>query len=276
MLTVPAAELGKRLTKQILRGWAMVNREITSAQDLEKLRDDHHTWVDYNSTLIKRSFNTDEEYENYTKRPARISSPDVRSDPYQLLTARLKRDIRILKSLKDRLPLFDEISSVKMAVPQGEGHPSLSDMEPAIFLVHGRDDAAKHGVARFVRNITGIEPIILAEQPDLGQTVIEKFEKHASQVSYAIVLVTGDDEGRLKGDELMKPRARQNVILELGWFAGRLGRQKVAMLYEHDVDLPSDMGGVLYAELDPGEGWKIRLAREMRAAKLPVDMNKVV
>jgi predicted nucleotide-binding protein len=127
-----------------------------------------------------------------------------------------------------------------------------------------------------VRDITGVEPIILAEQPDVGQTVIEKFEKHASRVSYAIVLVTGDDEGRLIGDELMKRRARQNVILELGWFAGRLGRQKVTMLYKSGVELPSDMGGVLYAELDPGEGWKIKLAREMRAAGLPVDMNKVV
>ncbi|HJV14842.1 MAG TPA: TIR domain-containing protein [Propionibacteriaceae bacterium] len=63
--------------------------------------------------------------------------------------------------------------------------------------------------------------------------------------------------------------------LELGWFAGKLGRQKVAMLYESDVELPSDIVGVLYAELDRGGGWKLKLANEMRAARLPVDMNKV-
>jgi predicted nucleotide-binding protein len=80
-----------------------------------------------------------------------------------------------------------------------------SDTEPAIFLVHGRDEGTKHGVARFVRSVTGLEPIILAEQPVLGMTVIESFEKHASQVSYAIVIATGDDEGRLIGEELLNP-----------------------------------------------------------------------
>jgi predicted nucleotide-binding protein len=275
MLTVPAADLAERLAERIKAGWGLFNREVIDAEGVDELRDDYRTWDEYNSTLIKRSFTTDEEYGKYSGPGIAIGSPDTPQEKYKDTREDLRISIRQLASLKERLPLFEEVPSAKAAAPQAQDSALASGTEPAIFLVHGRDEGAKHGVARFVRDITGLVPIVLAEQPNLGQTVIEKFEKHASQVSYAIVLLTGDDEGRLKNTRPMKARARQNVILELGWFAGKLGRQKVAMLYETGVELPSDIVGILYAELDPAEGWKIKLAREMKAAGLPVDMNKV-
>jgi predicted nucleotide-binding protein len=276
MLTVPRRDLQQTLADRIVGGEELVTRVVTE-NGFEEWIEDAKQWHVLNAAIIERSFNTDEEYRKYGQPgTVGVGSLDDPRQQYLLLREDLGRGIRFLRTLKDRLLLFDEVSSVKAAMPQDRGPTVLSDTEPAIFLVHGRDDAAKHAVARFVQAITGLEPTILAEQPDRGQTVIEKLEKHASEVSYAIVLATGDDEGRLMGeDEPLRPRARQNVILELGWFAGRLGRQKVALLYKPGVELPSDMGGVLYVDLDPGEGWKLKLAKEMRATGLPVDMNKV-
>ena len=88
-----------------------------------------------------------------------------------------------------------------------------------IFIVHGHDDGAKDSVARVVSEDLGLKPIILQEQPDKGDTVIEKLERCSSNVGYAIALVTPDDIGALNQEEdELNPRARQNVVFELGYF----------------------------------------------------------
>ena len=126
-------------------------------------------------------------------------------------------------------------------------------------------------VARFLEKLR-LDPIILHEQPSMGRTVIEKFEAHAD-VGFAVVLLTPDDMGGLASGGEVKPRARQNVILELGYFIGSLGRAKVCALYVEGVEIPSDIHGVLYVSYDAAGGWRLKLASEIRAAGLPVDMN---
>jgi predicted nucleotide-binding protein len=92
-----------------------------------------------------------------------------------------------------------------------------------------------------------------------------------------VVLLTGDDEGRQRGAEQeLQPRARQNVILELGFFVGALGRQRVVLLYEDGVELPSDISGVLYLPLDAAGAWKTRLGREMLEAGVRVNAEAVL
>jgi predicted nucleotide-binding protein len=139
-----------------------------------------------------------------------------------------------------------------------------------VFLVHGRDDAVTESVARFLEKLD-LHPIILHEQPNMGRTVIEKFEAHAD-VGFAVVLLTPDDVGGLAADGKLAPRARQNVILELGYFIGRLGRARVCALYVEGVELPSDIHGVLYVAYDAG--WRLKLAGEIRAAGISVDLNQ--
>jgi len=265
--------LEERLAERIKLGQDLLRFEPITDDDLEELQNQYYTWDEFNTTLLRNSFTTAEESRNYTSIVA-IGWADDPQTRYQQIVGSLKGSIRRLTSAKERLSLFDDVPPI--GVSRTETGIALPAGKPAVFLVHGRAKWPKHAVARFVRDLTGTEPIILAEQANLGQTVIEKFEKYASRVSFAIVLATGDDEGRLKGSSEMKPRARQNVILELAWFAGRLGRDRVAMLYESNVELPSDMAGVLYAELDSGEGWKLRLAKELKAAGFSVDMNKVL
>ena len=142
-----------------------------------------------------------------------------------------------------------------------------------VFLVHGHDEAVLHEVARFLERLRQ-DVVVLREQPNQGQTIIEKFENYAD-VGFAVVLLTPDDRGGPVnvGCDGQQPRARQNVILELGYFLGRLGRNRVCALYREGVEIPSDYSGVLYIKLDEAGGWRLGLAKEMKAAELPVDMN---
>jgi len=94
-----------------------------------------------------------------------------------------------------------------------------------VFVVHGHDDALRSQVCRLLEHLD-LVPVVLSEQPDGGRVLIEKFEQH-SNVAYAVVLLTPDDEGRLGTTGDLKPRARQNVVFELGFFCGKLSRHCV-------------------------------------------------
>ena len=97
-----------------------------------------------------------------------------------------------------------------------------------VFVVHGRDDGTKQTIARFLETL-GLKPVVLHEQANIGRTIIEKFEEHA-QVGFAVVLLTPDDVGAFRDDKnKQKPRARQNVIFEFGYFIGKLGRKRVSL-----------------------------------------------
>ena len=89
-----------------------------------------------------------------------------------------------------------------------------------------------------------------------------------------MVLLTPDDEGGLKHSDAMRLRARQNVIFELGFFIGRLGRNRVCALTKGDVEIPSDYSGVVYIQMDGG--WKLDLVRELKGAGYDVDANRIV
>lgn len=145
-----------------------------------------------------------------------------------------------------------------------------------IFVVHGHDGEAKETVARFLEKLE-LDPIILHEQPNQGRTLIEKFETSSSGVAFAVVLLTPDDLGGVAGDSPeLHPRARQNVILELGYFLGRLGRTRVCALHKGGVELPSDFQGVVYIEFDPAGAWRTKLAQEFVEAKLTIKIEGLI
>ena len=175
------------------------------------------------------------------------------------------------------LAMLDEIEEYWEDVEQASvsSHTShSSDVSTAseVFVVHGHDHGTKETVARFLQGLD-LDPIILHELPNQGRTIIEKFEDYA-RTSYAIALLTPDDVGGPDADQL-KPRARQNVILEMGFFWGSLGRGRVAALLKDDVEIPSDYDGVVYIELDDNDGWQMKLARELKAAGFDIDLNKL-
>lgn len=143
-----------------------------------------------------------------------------------------------------------------------------------VFIVHGRDDLAKTEVARFIEKL-GLNAIILHEQDNGGKTIIEKIEEY-SNVGYGIVLYTPCDKGSLENEKHLKPRARQNVVFEHGYLIGKLGRNKVSALVKAQVEIPGDINGLVYTELDKAGGWKIAIAKELTREGYPIDLNKVL
>jgi predicted nucleotide-binding protein len=150
-------------------------------------------------------------------------------------------------------------------------------LTPRVFVAHGHDPGAKEEVLRLLRSFK-LRPVVLSEEANAGRTIIEKIEDY-SDVAFAIILLTPDDLGGGVLDELM-PRARQNVIFELGYFFAKLGRRKVTALSkkkgDQKLELPSNYSGILNLEMDPTGGWKMRLAEEMAAAGFEIDFNQVL
>ncbi len=139
--------------------------------------------------------------------------------------------------------------------------PNTSD---EIFIVHGRDTPAEHEVELLVKRV-GLKPIVLHRMPNGGRSIIEKFEVHGGGAGFAIVLLTPDDVGGMDHAHL-QPRARQNVIGEMFWFAGRFGRKRVCALKKGTIELPSDIAGIGYTEMDDRGAWKMKLLKELQAA----------
>jgi len=166
----------------------------------------------------------------------------------------------------------------KARAEQGKSPPRSN----RVFIVHGRDyESVKDLQAMLIE--FGLIPIVLHEQPSRGRTVVEKLEDY-SDVGYAFAILTPDDQGiseeevakllsNAVGKEnpnaedvkyffknnrteavftfsklfsLFRLRARQNVVMEFGYFWGLLGRDRVCCLYKGDVELPSDMHGIVY------------------------------
>jgi predicted nucleotide-binding protein len=273
-LTMPRAELDRRIEERIARGRDLINRPINTISDLQEVRADYRVWDDYNTTLLRRAFTTSEPADDYSPPMGGISTGrETLEDKIDYFHARAQGAIQRLASLKERLELYEEeTDEVPPAVPR----PARAPVGTAIFVVHGRSEAPKQEVARFLDQVTNLRPIILHEQPSSGRTIIEKFEDHAATAAFAVVLLTGDDEGGLLGSDDRRRRARQNVVFELGFFIASIGRARVAVLHEADVELPSDMSGVLYTSLDANGAWRLELAREMRAAGIEVDMNRAL
>lgn len=173
--------------------------------------------------------------------------------------------------------LLAELASTKHVrkenpVPKAENHKGSSSPKNEIFIVHGHDDLARLQVSAALQQLTGLVPVVLHEQRSGGKTVIEKLQEAAAQAVCAVVLLTPDDfGGKVDGDS--KPRARQNVVFEFGYFAALLGRENVIALTQGGVEIPSDLNGVVYISMDTTD-WKLKLATELRGiSSLTVDSN---
>jgi len=138
------------------------------------------------------------------------------------------------------------------------------------FIVHGHDHKSLYELKDYLQNTLGLdEPVVLQQMPSEGKTIIEKFESETEATEVVFVLLTPDDKAVKDSDtDTEKRRARQNVILELGFFLGKLGRTsgKIILLYKSPLDIPSDIAGIEYIDITHGiesAGEKIR--RELRA-----------
>lgn len=279
-LKISKEEAERKLADRIRLGEDIYKRTIGSEGELDTARADKGRWSDYNAELLGQIFTTDLVKNDYLKRynvVVGFFGPLQLAREVHNFQIDLSMRIEGLKSILERLPLFPLDQS--MATPAITQTTRVNHATKKVFVVHGHDDGRKETVARFLTKL-GLEPVILHEHANEGKTIIEKFEKHSADVGFAVVILTPDDVGGPRKTEedaqqQFQSRARQNVILELGYFLGALGRNKVCALYVHGIENPSDMNGVLYVAFDDGD-WRLKLAKEIRAAGIPVDLNDAI
>ncbi len=259
--------------------------EIPKLKRLSQGRDSHQfqTWEIYTPQVICRIFG---EQSPYLKRFQEIyfyplsynPSEDEnkrRRERYETFVQGLDRASAILNSMLNELEEFwpDETAFTSDSQQIKTSSPIATNK---IFVVHGRDIGTKDTVTRFLESLE-LNLIVLQEQPDRGMTVIEKFEEYGGQSGFAVVLCTPDDVGGLdgQGDATMS-RARQNVIFELGFFVGKIGRSRVMLMVKDDIEIPSDFAGVLYTDVDDAGAWKLKMIKELKTAGFSIDANRVL
>lgn len=190
----------------------------------------------------------------------------------------------------------DDVSNlfVKSRLEKESKSKTVQKLSKNVFIVHGRDHESMKELKAMLYEF-GLNPIVLHEQPSGSRTIVEKLEKY-SDVGYVFVILTPDDIGTLKqnissmswydvtnetpipmttmrkGEDILKDlgfkdRSRQNVVLEFGFFMGLLGRDRVCCLHTGDVELPSDMHGIVYVPFEKSvEEIRIKIMKELKEA----------
>ena len=280
-LIVPRAEAKDMIRGQIDKLNTFVKNPPSHVHNLHEMKDWLDQWAKYNIELLKRLFDNDlivHQYESAQCKGFNIrhSEPLWTEENPQSEADKFISEVQIhvteLKGILERLELIPEAHGVTGV---NETNDAASELGTDVFVVHGHDEAAKQELARFIEKL-GLKSVILHEQPNAGRTIIEKFEDY-SNVGFAVVLMTPDDVGASKDKkDQAQPRARQNVVFELGFFIGKLGRNRVCALYKEEVEIPSDYIGVLYVPMDGNGGWQLKLAKEIKAAGISIDLNKAI
>ncbi len=272
-LQVAPGEAAQKLGERITSGEQLHARQISNMEQLDAAENEYRRWNSYNAELLKRLFTTHKFEEEYSWWGVVVSRYNKSSaEKLKDHKEEIREKIHRLESVRDRLEL--------MPLAVGVRKPTVvaiaRERTNKVFLVHGHDEAARESVARLLEQI-GLEPVILHEQATSGRTIVEKLE-HYADVDFAVVLLTPDDIGgaRASSPDKFQARARQNVVLELGFFMGKLDRKRVCALHKGPLELPSDYLGVVYIELDGSGGWHLKLARELRGAGFNVDLNLVL
>lgn len=174
----------------------------------------------------------------------------------------LQKKKKLLEGFIEQLEAFRSIEEVSVTAIT----KNLSSRK--VFIVHGHSEQAKTELELILTRLK-FKPIILHKQANEGLiTIIEKLEKHSSDVGFAFVLLTPDDKGCQNGQENnLLPRARQNVIFEFGLLVSKLGRNRVCYLRTGNVEVPSDLDGAIYLSFNNSVNEiELKIVKELRAA----------
>ena len=111
-----------------------------------------------------------------------------------------------------------------------------------LFLVRASDPDARDAVTRILAQ-AGLEAVLLGEEP--GGSLMGQAEAHRD-IEFALVLLTPD--------ELRTP---MNVLMEVGYFIGRLGPKRVRVIASGaPAGMPADLAGIPVVPLDPPDAWR--------------------
>lgn len=174
--------------------------------------------------------------------------------------AKLREIIINAKRLYERLIKLQGSQNLSKRISNMENHED--DNEFVVFISHGRSAAWKD-VARFIEKELDLPTVVLKEEVNRGRTIIEKLDEETENCSFAIIIMTAEDE-----QQDGKLRARQNVVHEIGFCQGKFGRENVLVLRQENVEEFTNISGIVYEpfKLDNIETTFPRIIKEIRAA----------
>lgn len=261
-----------------------LNRSISEIPQIGRNSSEHTRWLSNVLRILDEKFGVDSQYSTtirafpWKETCSRIYSgydiaEQMRRDDMNAFRRQMGQAKGVIQSAVDALT--EKLDESKEETAQKNTMASQGSFDPKkIFIVHGHNETIKQAVGRTLENL-GLTPIILAEQPDKGRTVIEKFENEGNNVGFAVVLLTADDKGRKNKARKMQSRARQNVVFEMGYFMALLGRERVMLLLQNGVEEPSDLKGIVYTALDKDGIWKYRLVKELKEQGYEVSSESI-
>lgn len=276
-LTRPADRVRQQIVEAVAAGEEILREAPQDGTGLSRFRDEYLAWESHTAAMLDADFKVSG---FLTQGPRgefnatavslldlKISATTIPFERLPEVLTDIREKLRVLRSLDSRLDLYEPfVAGAPEARPPGPDAP--------IFLVHGRNLERRETVRRFLETVTDRQIVVLADQPNRGKDLLGKLLANAQEAGFAVVLLTADDIGGPSRDEML-PRARQNVVFELGLFIALLGRDRVAALNDTTVEIPTDFSGVAYIPID-GESWQIELARELKAAGIAVSLDRAI
>jgi len=274
VLLVSKEKVSSALSSRIELGNDLLRQPLGIKHFFNETQRDYFKWDDYNSKLLLKLFAESAVSAEYIDIPTYQGYifGDLEEDAIYFKKS-IQEKVTLLESILEQLDLYSEPSPGNAEIYEQDVENQKLSKE--IFIVHDRDKEIKESVAGIIEKL-GLKPIILHEQPNKGRTIINKFEDY-SNVGFAVVLLTPDDVAAIATDgKNLKNRARQNVILELGFFMGKLGLEKICVLHKGDIELPSDYDGVIYIPFDDHGGWQLKLVKKLKAAGYDVNLDEII
>ena len=155
---------------------------------------------------------------------------------------------------------------------------SDSDVRRRVFVVCGTDGEMKQAVTNALTKLR-LVPVVMCEEPSQGRKIVERFQDYAD-VGLAVVLLSPDDSVYVKDEPPTKRklRPRQDVVFELGFLLGKLGKGNVLVFFREcsNFEIPTDFEGIKVTAFDDRDSWKLALIRELTNCGYNVDTDRIL
>jgi predicted nucleotide-binding protein len=171
------------------------------------------------------------------------------------------------------------LSPTEKTVPSTQQVMSASNVRRRVFVVCGTDDEIKQAVTNALIKLK-LVPVVMCEEPSIGKKILENFSRYYADVGFAVVLLSPDDFAYAinEANTKRKLRPRQDVIFQLGFLLGKIGKGNVLVLFREcaNFEIPTDFEGMKVAAFDDRDSWKLALIRELSNSGLVVDGDRLL
>jgi len=172
------------------------------------------------------------------------------------------------------LPSTEKNTSPSQLLPSASGN-----LGRRIIVVSGADDEMKQALTGALTKLSLI-PLVMSEEPSQGKKIVENFSRDYADVAFAVVLLSPDDFAYAKNEAATKRKLRpqQDVVFELGFLLGKLGKGNVLVFFREcaNFEIPTDFEGIKFTAFDDRDSWKLALIRELSNSGLAVDGDRIL